>query len=207
MSEATFSADQTKLVIGTAKGVAKANAKAEAVAEERVSAYTGTLTVATQMGADDFDSAMGNLFDAIRVNMKGLAKRAGAKPAKTDGRWTVPGALSSARSVIKDAYAFGIPMLEPEAEEPTVRKFTVIREDVKAAKKALADAERTEHDVLRDELVDQLRKIAEGTATEEPDAVMATSYQVLVDALDNWVLAHAELAGEETAEVVLAEAA
>jgi hypothetical protein len=181
----------------------KANAAVEKAQADRVSSYTGSLKVAVTMGAEDFDAAMEALFEGIRINRKveghrqGLAVRAAAKPGKKDDTWIVPQSLSTARSVIKDAYEYGIPMLDADSDDlEAVRSFGAIRKDVKEAKLALAQAERTTSELERDALVDQLRAMAEEIAKEDPDLVMAASYTALVTQLDDWVMEHDAIAGE-----------
>ena len=137
---------------------------------------------------------MKTVFDGIRTNADGLAKELKCKPAKKEGQFTVPGAAMSAKSVLLSAFDYGIPMLDDESGEP--RPFTNIRDEVKAAKDAEAKAERNDSQIIRDNLADQLRKLADSLESEEPDVAMAESMLALSMDIEKWSKEHAAISGE-----------
>lgn len=161
-----FTAEQQALILGTVQEQ-KAAARAMQKAQERATgAYTGTIAVAIEFAADPdgFDEAMGELFTRIRANTDGIARAAKAEKAEKGG-YKVPGALSSARSVLKGAFEFGVAL----RDEDGIRSFGAIRKDLRAAQQAEKDAERQPYEIARDELVAALREAAERVAKLETD--------------------------------------
>ena len=205
----TFNAKQLASIIAATKGVAKANVDAQKANDKRMGAY-GTFTqLAMDMGSDDFGSAMDHLFESIRANVDGIAKKVGADPTKDGKAWTVPGSMSTAKSVLLGAFEYGVPF----EDDHGVRAFGAIRTDVKQAKKAEKDAERTPSEIARDALAAQLRELADGIAKDEPDFAMVDHYDALKAYLAGWVVEQAKIAGEDAdvvaalEKVLLAEAA
>lgn len=197
MSNAVFTAEQLDLIAGSAKEQRQAARELEAAKTKAAGAYTGTLMVAAGMGAEDFDSAMEDLFGRVKRDGK-LARRFGAEKAKDGEGWQVPGNLRTARSVIKGAFEYHVALLDDDGETP--RSFGAIRKDLKAAKDLEAELERTDEQVLRDDCATTLRELAESLGTGEVDAEQADRISVLLSQLAEWKAEYAAISGETEAE-------
>jgi hypothetical protein len=135
--------------------------------EKREGVYTQFTRVAATMGKVAFEKACDTVFDAVRTNKGGLATRLGAKPGKAEGTFLVHPSAMAAKSRLLAAFTLGIAMVDEDGETP--RPFSVISAEVKKAQDALAAAERTPAEVLRDDVAADLAAFAaEVRESEEP---------------------------------------
>ena len=191
----TFNNEQLSEIFAASKGVLSANRAVEKANEKREGSYSTLTRLASEMNQADFTSAMGSLFELIRANTDSAATKVGAKKGDKGG-WIIPNALSAAKSVLSDAFEYGVPMLDEEDGE-TPRAFSQIRQAVKDAKKSEQDAERTQAEIQRDLLVEHLRHLADEIAKDDPDSVMGDHYGVLYEACNTWVIDMDSLSGEQ----------
>jgi hypothetical protein len=182
--------------IAEANKVAKAGERLNA---RREGIYTVFTRLAAENGQEAFAKATGDVFDAIRENLAGIAADTGCKPGKKEGTYLVPSAASSAKSWLEGSFEYGIHLIDEETDAP--RPFTQIRNDVKAAKDAEAKAGQSDELHTRDALVAQLNAMVESlTASDEIDAVMADSMARFSVMIDAWADEHATLSGVEVEE-------
>lgn len=201
-----FTTDQIDLIIGSAKEAAAAGRALIKAQQKAQGAYTGTISVALEFTSDPdgFDEAMGELFDGIRANTDGLARRVSAAKAKKGEAYVVPNALSAARSVIKGAFEFGVSFHDEDGE---IRSFGGIRKDLRAAQQAEKDAERQPYEISRDLLVARLIEAAERLGKVEVDILAGTMCDALNDTVNEQVSAIEAVCEGAVAAEGVAEAA
>jgi hypothetical protein len=202
-----FTPEQVELLVAATKAQTQATKAIEKAQGKREGAYAVSTRLAVEIGAD-FEPAMEHLFSQIRTNEDKLASRFSApKNDKGDG-FKIPSSLSSAKSVLAGAIEYGIELVDEEDGE-TPRPFGQIRKDLKAAKQALEDAERSDAEVSRDRAADMLVAFAATLRTHEVDAAMGEWCEGISEVLEEWGTELAALMGdagdEEEGEVGDAE--
>ncbi len=127
-----------------ARGTAKALQAGESA---RVLLVKAAITAAN---VDAFDKAAEAMYHDIRKNVRGLAKAVNAAPTKNGKAYSIPGAIRTPVSQIRDALARGVSL--GTVDKP--RGFGDIREDARkareASEKGASEAEARKADPLHD---------------------------------------------------------
>jgi hypothetical protein len=184
-------------------GVAKANAVQTAAGEARTSAYTLFVQAAAECGAQEsFVAAVDELFAEIRVSATvsdadGNTYSVNAKPGKDGNGFVIPGPFSTAKSIMADALARGVPL----REDGTERSYTSIRKDVKALKDAEERAKATGDDRIRMDTLDMLAGLVEAVQ-DAKGPLLADLYRRVRKAAQPVTAHHAKPAAEAQAEQV-----
>lgn len=160
-----------------------------------------------------FVSVCEALMEDIRANKDGIAKRIKAPVAKKPGkdgeqRFSVPSALSSAKSHIASALRHGIELIEDD--EP--RSFGAIRKDAMAANElerreneSVEERQRREIGETCDALVERAGKL-DGTALDALHTTITDLYTALNGAAEQADKAAAALEEAATAKPAAAKA-
>ena len=142
----------------TAKAVNKAKAA-------RSGTYNGAVDLAIQAGSwSKLEKAFADLFTTIRTDGR-MAVAVGAKkrkkPAKNGDKYIIPGGVMTVKSVLKDAFEYGVDLYHEGEKRPMT--FNAIRKDVqdiKAAIQAEKDAaSASPDDLLRANLSEYMETI------------------------------------------------
>lgn len=167
--------------------------------------HTGTYTTAVALGvaADSWESLAAD-FAVVenRIRRDGrFAVRVGAKkrakPTKDGDIYTVPSALMAVKSVLKDAFAFGIALTEDGSQ----RAYTAIKKDAAKAKAEAKAETLSGDDLVRCELaghLDAIKALLGDLHTGDLDGLY-NAVATLADSAER--MAKASTAEAETADV------
>lgn len=145
-----------KILESCVAGFNKATAELEAATVKLTGNYSGVMVAAMVAGtADTFAEVCDGLFEDIRANKGGIAKRlkCAAGDAK-DGEkpsFKIPSGMSTAKSVILASFKYGVDLGTREAPE----SFNAVRKAVRSAQ----EAERLANGSERDRMLAEARAI------------------------------------------------